>query len=58
MFGRVWSSRPDEFYTLCYALRETIMMNWQATAKTWLNKTLSSHLLPFYGVSPWKDAFE
>ena len=36
-FGRVLEEADsDEFYrALCYALREEIMINWQATAQTW-----------------------
>ncbi|HXF29670.1 MAG TPA: glycogen/starch/alpha-glucan phosphorylase, partial [Chlamydiales bacterium] len=54
MFGRVLEEAdPDEFYrAFCYSLRETIMMNWQATAQTWQNKNarhifyLSMEFLP------------
>jgi len=38
IFGRVLEQAdPDEYYlAFCFALRETIMVNWQATAETWL----------------------
>ncbi|MGR3951948.1 MAG: glycogen/starch/alpha-glucan family phosphorylase [Chlamydia sp.] len=46
-------SSPDEFYrAFCYAIREQIMINWQATAATWQNKNsrmvyyLSMEFLP------------
>lgn len=39
-FGRtIDEADSDEFYrSLCYALREQIMVNWQATAQTWMKK--------------------
>jgi glycogen phosphorylase len=39
-FGRVLEEADaDEYYrAFCYALREQIMSNWQATAETWANK--------------------
>ncbi len=42
IFGRVLSEADaDEFYrAFCYALRESIMINWQATAQTWANKNV------------------
>ena len=42
IFGHVLEEAdPDEFYrAFCYAIRETIMINWQATAQTWLNKNV------------------
>jgi glycogen phosphorylase len=38
--GRVLEeANPEEFYrALCYAIREQIMINWQATADTWHKK--------------------
>src|SRR5215471_599989 len=40
MFGRVLEeANSEEFYrALCYAIREQIMINWQATAETWQKK--------------------
>jgi starch phosphorylase len=40
IIGRVLEeANSEEFYrALCYALREQIMINWQATAQTWLKK--------------------
>src|SRR5438309_1925755 len=42
LFGRVLEEADaDEFYrAFCYAIRESIMINWQATAETWLNKNV------------------
>jgi starch phosphorylase len=39
LFGRALEeASSDEFYrAFCYAIREQIMMNWEATALTWLN---------------------
>jgi len=39
LFGRVLEeATSDEFYrAFCYAIREQIMINWQATADTWHN---------------------
>jgi starch phosphorylase len=39
LFGRVLEeATSDEFYrAFCYAIRERIMINWQATADTWHN---------------------
>lgn len=39
LFGRVIEeATSDEFYrAFCYAIREQIMINWQATADTWHN---------------------
>lgn len=44
MFGRVLEEADaDEFYrAFCYAIRESIMINWQATAQTWANKQVRS----------------
>lgn len=41
-FGRVLAEADaDEFYrAFCYAIREAIMINWQATAETWLNNNV------------------
>lgn len=41
-FGRVLEEAdPDEYYrAFCYALRESIMINWQATAETWLKQNV------------------
>jgi glycogen phosphorylase len=38
--GRVLEeAHDDEFYrALCYAIREQIMVNWRATAQTWMEK--------------------
>jgi len=38
VFGRVLErADPDEFYlAFCWSLRETIMINWQASAETWI----------------------
>jgi starch phosphorylase len=38
--GRVLEeAHTDEFYrALCYAIREQIMVNWRATAQTWMEK--------------------
>lgn len=40
IFGRVLEEADaDEYYrAFCYALREGIMTNWQATAQTWTNQ--------------------
>ncbi len=54
VFGRVLEEAyPDEFYrAFCYAIREQIMINWQATAATWQNSNskmifyLSMEFLP------------
>jgi glycogen phosphorylase len=42
IFGRVLEEADaDEFYlAFCYALRESIMINWQATATNWLTKNM------------------
>ena len=42
MLGRVLEeANSEEFYlALCYALREQIMINWQASAQTWLKKNV------------------
>ena len=53
-FGRLLEEADaDEFYrSFCYAMREQIMINWQATAQTWANKNarhiyyLSMEFLP------------
>ncbi len=39
MFGRILEeATSDQFYkAFCYAIREQIMINWQATATTWQN---------------------
>ncbi|MDB6081330.1 MAG: glgP-B [Chlamydiia bacterium] len=44
MFGRVIEEADaDEFYrAFCYAIREGIMINWQATAETWMDKNVRS----------------
>jgi len=40
IFGRVLEEADaDEYYlAFCYAMREKIMINWQATAETWLTR--------------------
>jgi len=42
IFGRVLAEADaDEFYrAFCYAIRESIMINWQATAQTWMNNNV------------------
>ena len=43
----------DEFYrALCYALREEIMINWLATARTHVAQRCAHALLPLHGISP------